>query len=433
MFRSSHAAVATRRPRPAVWATTLLALLLIGALPGIAGAQSGIISTVAGTGAYEASGDGGPATAAGIHPPYGLALDAEGNLYIAAYGAHRIRKISAATGIITTVAGTGEVGASGDGGLATLAQLNAPVGVAIGPDGDLYISEVEGARVRRVDGATGIITTVAGTGVKGYNGDGIAATAAQLHSPWGVAVDGSGHLYIADNASHRIRKVDAASGLISTYAGDGVYSYYGDGGLATAAAIRHPLGIGLDATGNLYVADYGNSRIRTVTAATGIISTVAGNGSAGFAGDGGPATAASFSYPYDVQVDLAGNLYIADAQNYRIRYVSAATGLISTVAGSGVQGYSGDGALATAAALDTPIGIAVGPADGFYISDYGNLRIRRVDGRALPVITWADPAGIVYGTALSATHLNATADVAGTFVYDPAAGTVLNAGMGQTL
>ena len=361
-------------------------------------------------------------------------MDAAGNLYIAEYSAHRIRKVAAATGIITTVAGAGEPGSLGDGGPAALAQINGPLGVTVSPAGDLYISEYDGARVRRVDGATGIITTVAGTGVAGHNGDGISATDARIAFPWGLAVDAADNLYIVESsAGPRIRKVDAATGLISTYAGTAVSGYSGDGGLATAAAMDVPLGISLDVEGNLYIVEYGNHVVRKVTAATGIISTVAGNGAGGYTGDGIAATAASLYYPYDVKVDQAGNLYIADTVSHRIRHVSAATGLISTMAGSGKSGFSGDGGPATEAALNTPVGLAISLGNEVYLSDNGNVRVRMITGRASPVITWANPAPITAGTALSATQLSATASVAGTFAYSPPAGTMLAAGTGQVL
>ena len=223
----------------------------------------------------------------------------------------------------------------------------------------------------------------------------------------------------------------AASGVISTIAGSSS-GFSGDGGLATAATLADPTGVSVGGDGNIYIADFGNSRIRKILASNGVISTVAGNGTAAFGGDGGPATAAQIDSPYGVAADSAGNLYIADSENHRIRYVAAATGVISTVAGTGTPAFGGDGGLAINASFELPLDVVMTGATDLYIADYGNARIRKLTGRELPVITWATPASIVYGTALSATQLNATASVAGTLVYNPPAGTVLNAGA-QTL
>jgi len=433
MFCSSHPAVATRRPMPVVWTITLLALLLIGALPGIAGAQSGIITTVAGTGVNSSYGDGGPATAAGLASPYSIAVDSAGNVFIADGVGYKVRRVDAATGIITTVAGTGGYGSTGDGGPATAAELNLPVGVAVDGAGNLYISEYYGARIRKVSGATGIISTVAGTGTAEFSGDGGPATEARLRGPFGLALNADGDLYVADYADNRIRCVAAATGIITTVAGTGTYGFSGDGGLATAASLAGSIDVSVDGGGNLYIADYANSRIRKVTASTGVISTLAGTGDQIFVGDGGPATAASLLYPNGVAADAEGNVTIADTSHHRIRLVTAATGVITTVAGTGIGSYNGDGIAATSATISNPLDVAVDGAGNLFIADHGNYRIRKVTFQALPVITWANPTGIVYGTALSATQLNATADVAGTFVYNPPAGTVLQYGAGQVL
>ena len=445
MFCLLRTALAVRRAKPVVRAATALTLLiLLGALPGIAEAQPapGIITTIAGTGVNGYSGDGGAGTAAQLSYPYGAALDASGNVYIADFQNHRVRRVDHVTGVIATVAGTGAPGFSGDGGPASEALLNYPIGVAVDRTGNLFISDHYNHRVRRVDATTGTITTYVGTGDAGYNGDGVAATAAQLYFPWGLALDAAGNLYIADLSNSRVRLVNAATGLVTTVAGNGSYVFSGDGGAATESALA-PIGVALDAEGNLYVADYSNSRIRVVHAGTGIISTVAGNGNVAFAGDGGPATAASLNYPYSVGISKQGDLYIADTNNHRIRMVTAATGVITTVAGTGSPGYNADGIAATAAQLYYPIDVDLyggypldeGPDPGgdLVIVDHGNYRIRKVTFLASPAITWANPAGIVYGTALSATQLNATTTVAGTFVYDPPAGTVLQYGAGQIL
>ena len=334
---------------------------------------SGIITTVAGNGTVNYGGDGGPATSASLYNPVGVAFDGTGNFYIADQQNHRIRKV-ATSGIITTAAGTGLFTFGGDGGAATAANLANPSGVAVDGTGNLYIADALNQRIRKVS-TNGIITTVAGTGTAGFGGDGGAATAANLNNPVGVAVDGAGNLYIADSQNHRIRKV-ATSGIITTVAGNGTTSNSGDGGLATASGFNYTAGVALDGTGNLYIADQGNHRIRKV-ATNGIITTVAGNGTAGYSGDGGAATAANLANPASVVVDGTGNLYIADFGNNRIRKVST-SGIITTVAGNGSHGFSGDGGLATAAVLDNPFNVAVDGMGNLYISDSGNQRVRKV-------------------------------------------------------
>ncbi len=346
-------------------------------------AATGIITTIAGGGS--ALGDGGPATSAQLDFPHGVAMDASGNLYIADWNNHRIRKVDAA-GNISTVAGTGTVPGdySGDGGAATAAQLDQPSDVAVDASGNLYIADSDNNRVRKVDAATGIITTVAGTGTGGFSGDGGPATSAQIRYPGSVALDASGNLYIA--ANHRIRKVDTA-GVITTVAGTGTQGYSGDGGAATSAQIRYPSSVALDASGNLYIAD-GNHRIRKVDASTGNISTVAGTGVQGFSGDNGPATSAQFNWPSGVAVDASGNLYIADGNN-RIRKVDAATGIITTVAGTGTGGFSGDGGPATSAQLHYPRSVALDASGNLYIADWLNNRVRKVDAESGTISTIA--------------------------------------------
>ena len=341
---------------------------------------TGIISTVAGNGSLGFVGDGGPATAAGLTAPEAVAVDASGNLYIADTGNDRIRKVEAGSGIISTLAGLGCCGASGDGGPATAAYVSSPSGVALDAVGNLYMSDT--ARIRKVEAGSGIISTVAGIAVSGFSGDGGPATAAQLNIPNGVTLDASGNLYIADSLNHRIRKVAASSGIISTVAGKSVGlsgGFSGDGGPATNAALRWPQGVALDAAGNLYIADRDNDRIRKVTAGSGIISTVAGNGTRGFSGDGGPATGAGLSFVTGVSLDAFGNLYIATEGNERIRKVDAGTGIISTVAGNGFPlGFSGDGGLATAAGLRYLGGVALDASGNLYIVDKFNHRILKV-------------------------------------------------------
>jgi len=339
---------------------------------------TGTITTVAGTGNSGFSGDGRPAISAQLADPVGVAVDPAGHLFIADTGNNRIRKVQAA-GTITTVAGTGAGGFSGDGGRAKRAQLSGPSGVAMDPAGNLFIADVGNNRIRTVDTA-GTITTVAGTGSDTFSGDGKPATSAQLYSPNGVAVDPAGNLLIADAFGNRIRTVDTTA-TIRTVAGTGASGFGGDGGPATSAQLTlgfvFPCGVAADPAGNLFIADVVNNRVRKVDTA-GTITTVAGTGTFGFRSDGGPAAKAQFFYLSGVAVDPAGNLFIADVENHRIRMVDAA-GTITTVAGTGAGGFSGDGGLAASAQLTYPFGVAVDPAGNLFIGDTGNNRIRKVD------------------------------------------------------
>ena len=344
---------------------------------------AGVISTVAGAGSFGFGGDGGPAAAGQLRSPSGVAVDGAGNLYIADTDNHRIRKVDA-TGTITTIAGTGEpvvgliVWDVGDGGPATAAPLSSPGGVAVDGGGNVYIADTGRSRIRKVD-AAGVISTVAGSFLGGFGGDGGPAVEAALYYPEGVAVDGAGNLFIADSLNDRIRKVDAA-GVISTVAGTGSFGFSGDGGPAVEAQLNDPADVTTDGAGNLYIADRYNDRIRKVDSA-GVISTVAGTGESlgGFSGDGGPATAALLSSPEGVAVDGAGNLFIADRYNDRIRKVDSA-GVISTVAGTGESfgGFSGDGGPATAALLSSPEGVAVDGAGNLFIADTDNHLVRKL-------------------------------------------------------
>ncbi|MCH7644377.1 MAG: SMP-30/gluconolactonase/LRE family protein [Myxococcales bacterium] len=342
-------------------------------------AATGIITTVAGCGGLPGclNGDGGKATRANLSRPSALALDAAGNLFITDQLFGRIRRVDAASGIITTIAGSGSESFGGDGGPATDAGLNSPNGVALDAAGNLFIADSDNVRIRRVDAESGIITTVAGNGSVIFSGDGGPATSAGMSTD-GVALDAAGNFFIADSRANRIRRVDAATGIITTVAGNGIYEFSGDRGPATSAGLRNPRGIALDANGNLYIADRLNRRIRRVDAATGIIITVAGDGGFGFNGDGGPATSTSLWEPYGVVPDAAGNLYIADTHNHRIRRVDAISGIITTFAGSGGSGFSGDGGEATTASLSIPVGVALDVAGNLLIADPRTDRIRQV-------------------------------------------------------
>ena len=362
------------------WMNILLACAVL--LGTNSGGWGQIITTIAGGGV----GDGGPAIQARLVGPSGLFVDGSGSLYIADSGNHRIRRVDATTGVITTVAGNGEDDFSGDGGPATQARLACPSGLFVDGSGSLFIADTCNHRIRRVDATTGIITTVAGNGEQGFSGDGGPATQARLTFPSGLFVDGAGDLFIADAWNARIRKVDATTGIITTVAGNGEQGFSGDGEPATQAGLFMPRGLFVDGAGDLYIADAWNARIRNVDATTGIITTVAGNGEDDFSGDGEPATQAGLASPSGVFVDGSGSLYIVDTGNHRIRRVNAATGVITTVAGNGERGFSGDGGLATQAGLFTPRGLFVDGAGDLYIADGGNGRIRRVDA-ATGVIT----------------------------------------------
>jgi uncharacterized protein (TIGR03437 family) len=348
---------------------------------------SGVISTVAGTGALS-SGDGGPATSAAIDWPEDVKTDTNGNIFIADYGGQRVRKVTLA-GVISTVAGTGTRGYSGDNGPATSAELAYPNGLAVDSSGNLYISDSGNQRVRKVTTA-GVISTVAGNGTHGYSGDNGPATSAELGQPQALAIDSSGNLFIADGDISRIRKV-TPSGTIATVAGTGTYGYSGDGGPATSAEIGRPNGLAVDSAGNLFISDSPNYRVRKVTPG-GTISTVAGTGNAGFSGDGGQATKADFGRTIGLAVDSSGNLFIADYDYARIRMVTAG-GIVSTVAGSGGTGYSGDGGPATSATFNDIFGISIDSSGKIYIADAGNGAVRELTPAANePSI---NPGGVV--------------------------------------
>jgi hypothetical protein len=333
-----------------------------------------IISTFAGNGLSGYSGDGGAATVAQLDTPTCLAVDGANNIYINDQRNNCIRKVSP-NGVITTVAGNGLFGFLGDNGPATAARLGFNWGVAADKDGNLFIADQSNNRVRKV-GTDGIITTIAGTGVAGYSGDGGAATAAKIKTPIGIAVDVFGNVFIGDADNFCVRKINTA-GVITTYAGNGVYGYGGDGGAAISASISYIWGLATDGAGNLYICDGPNNRVRKVST-TGIMTTVAGAGGAGaFAGDGGPATAARLNQPLGVYVSPNGTLFISDCKNNRLRKVGA-DGIISTVAGTGIEGYNGDGIPATSARLHHPIGVVMDTNENVYVSDLRNVRVRKI-------------------------------------------------------
>ena len=317
------------------------------------------------------SGDGGPAILAKFYSPNGIAIDTSGNKYIVDANNHRIRKINN-SGIITTIAGTGVAGYSGDGGIATSALINLPSKIAVDDSGNVYFSEYNGNRVRKIN-KTGIISTLAGNGIAGYNGSGWFANALQLNSPVGIAIDTAHNIFIADQLNARIRKV-VNTGLMFTIAGTGTAGYSGDGGPAISAQINAPTGVATDISGNVYFCDYQSHCIRKINT-SGIINTVAGTGFAGYSGDAGPAIAAKMFQPNGITLDTLGNIYFSDQGNNVIRKINT-FGVISTIAGNGGSGYSGDGGFATLATLNTPKGIALDASGNIYFCDYGNDIVR---------------------------------------------------------
>lgn len=338
--------------------------------------ESQNINTLAGIGIAGFSGDGGQATAAEMNGPGGVFVDKAGNVLIADQNNGSIRSVSP-SGIITTIAGVGSNGFAGDGGPATAAELGAPELIWVDTaTSNLFIADQSNERIRKVD-AGGTITTVAGNGFGGYSGDGGQATDAELSVPIGVAFDKTGNMYIADYGTNHIRKVDP-SGIITTFAGNGVGGYNGDGIQATAAELYNPSAAKADAAGNIYISEINNHRIRKVDP-SGIITTVAGTGTGGYNGDGIAATSAELYDPFDVIIDGAGNLYIADFSNHRVREVNT-SGIISTVAGIGFAGYSGDGGPATAAEINYPLAIYATPSGGLYIAEWGGHRVRYIAG-----------------------------------------------------
>jgi sugar lactone lactonase YvrE len=331
---------------------------------------------------------GGTAAQAGW-APHGLALAPSGDLYVADPRGHVVRRVEPVTGIVTLVAGTGEPGSTGDGGRATAARLRAPRDVCVAPSGDLYVADAEAHEIRKISALTGTIATVAGADRAGTWGDGGPAAGAALHAPAGMALSGEGDLFIAERGAHRVRRVLAVSGVIVTAAGTGAPGYAGDNGPAASARFRAPEGVALAPNGDLYVADTGNHVVRRIARATGIVTTVVGTGAPGDAGDGGPGTAAHLRAPRALAFGPAGDLYIADTGNHRVRRVEMESGIITTVAGTGDPGFSGDGGASAEARLHAPCGLAVSPAGAYFIADHVNGRVRRVSG-VLSVVAWVE-------------------------------------------
>lgn len=396
------------------------------------GVASSAIYTIAGTGTYGFAGDGGPARSAEVSYVLGIARDGSGNLYFADIGNNRVRRVLAGSGLITTYAGNGDYGSGGDGGPATAAQLGLIGGLATDVAGNLFIADPDNARVRRVSAVSGTIATVVGNGVAGSSGDGGLATAASIDRPSGLAFDSAGNLYVADAASHRIRKVAAATGVITTVAGTGVAGFGGDGGLAVNARISGPGALALDGSGNLYFTDEGNFRVRRVASGSGLITTVAGNGVLGYAGEGIPATEANLA-PIGVGVDSAGHLYVADGRGVLYR-VHATTGTITILAGTGdssgePDGRSGEGGSPLDADLNNLGHLLVDPAGNVVFGEW--TAVRQVTSPAAADAFPDDPAATVdsdgdgypdaYRVGATPAQLAATPLLVDAFPNDPTA------------
>ncbi len=337
-------------------------------------ANAQIITTEAGNGTASSTGDGGSALAASFNNPAGAYYDAIGNIYVVEYSGHRIRKINT-SGIVSTFAGTGTAGFAGDGGPATAAKFHYPIDLVDDAAGNVYIVDNTNHRIRKVDVA-GNISTYAGNGTAAYSGDGGPATAASLRNPNRMTIDAAGNIFIADAGNNVIRKI-SSTGIITTVVGTGVSGFSGDGGPATAARMSQPLGVGFDGNGNMYIADGFNRRIRKVNP-SGIISTIAGNGISGTTGDGGPATAATMQYPNGIAVDATCNVYFTDWSAHTVRRINT-SGYISTVVGiPGSAGFTGDGGPSVAARINGPDNLTFDPAMNLYIPDFYNNRIRMV-------------------------------------------------------
>lgn len=352
------------------------------ALPEETGYAGWIITTVAGTGEAGYAGDGGPAAKAMLNNPFDLVFDAAGNLVFSDTYNHCIRRIDARSGVIETVAGCVEAGYSGDGGPGLTARFNQPYGVAVGRDGAIYTADRLNAVVRRIDGMTGFVTTFAGNGAKGFSGDGGPASRAGMVEPNGLAFSRDGmRLFIADVADNRVRAVDLATGVITTFAGTGAAAHDGDGGPATAAAIFGARAVASrSGDDGIYILERQGSALRLV-APDGRISTVASTGEKGYGGDGGPAAAAIFDRPKEMALDRDGNALIVDTENHVIRLIDWRADRVSTIAGTSEHGFTRDGVPAVQSSLARPHGVAVGPDGAVYIGDTENNRIRKVAPR----------------------------------------------------
>jgi len=330
----------------------------------------------------------GPASRARLESACGIALDSRRNVFIADRRGNRVFRVDVLSGRMRVVAGTGERGFGGDGGPATDAKLAVPEGVAFDANDNLYIADRSNSRVRRLDAKSGVITTVAGNGEAGYSGDGGKATLASLTYPYGLALDEDGSIYIADTDNLCIRRVDARTGIITTVAGNGRQGFTGDGGPAVEAALYRPHVLTLGAHGELIIGDSFNQRIRRVDPGTGVITTIAGNGEEGTGGNGERAMDTRFTYFGALVVDSSGNLLLTGG-DHKIRAIDLRIGVVTTLAGTGEKGFSGDGGYAHKALINGPYGLAVDENDNVYFADGQNRRIRRIDAKTDVITTVA--------------------------------------------
>ncbi len=419
---------------------------------------AGTIQTIIGNNTLAYSGDSGLALNAELSSPAAVSVDSLGDIFIADSENSAIREVVAATGDIQTVAGSITICASstvacGDGAVATSAQLNSPQGIFLDASGSIFIADTEDNRIRVVNTGTATITvagiaipsltiaTVAGNGTAGYLGDAGAATSAELNGPYGVFVDSAENIFIADTGNNVIREV-SSTGTINTVAGNGTdctsaASPCGDGGAAISAQFSSPAGVFLDAADDIFIADTFDNRIREVTASTGVISTVAGTGARGYSGDGSAATAAVLDTPYGVFVDATGDIFIADTENFVIREVLASTGNIQTVVGNNTQGFSGDGGQSTLAELNFPSGLFGNAGGNLYVADTDNNRIRQLVPAIFVTIS-PNPASVVVSTqqqftatVTGSSNSAVTWSVNGTLGGNSTVGTISTSGLYQ--
>ena len=351
-------------------------------------AITGVITTIAGNGSAGFSGDGVAATQTAITSPYGLDLDKDNNLYIADQFNNRVRKVDALSGIITTVAGNGEFGLVAQNVQATTTAFNSPSDVKVDSEGNLWITDVLTHLVRKIS-VDGVANTIAGIGAPGFLGDGLPAVQAALNNPNEILILPSGNLLIADAFNNRLREITSENGIIQTFAGNGSVCFGGDEELATSATLNFPSGLDTDANNNLFFADTENHRIRMINSETNIITTIAGTDFFGFSGDGGQASNALFNAPIDVALDQSDNVYIVDRGNNRVRKIDALTGIIQTIAGNGLNSFSGDGGVAVEASLNEPTAVVIDQLGNLFIADEANNRVRRIDANTGIISTLA--------------------------------------------
>ena len=352
-------------------------LCLIGSILGVA--SIGRAHAEASTGDWRIDSPVGDGTPGVVGQPFGVEFGPDGGLYICEVENHRIRRYDLETQELTTIAGTGKAGYSGDGGPATAAEMNEPYEIRFDAAGNLFVVEMQNHIVRRIDGATQSITTVAGTGTQGFGGDGGEATKALLHRPHSIALDGRGGLFIADIGNHRIRRVDLAAGTIQTIAGTGEKTMPQDGQQAEGNPMVGPRALFVDGD-RLWIALREGHSVWTMDLNTGTLAHVAGTGKKGYTGDDGPAREGTFDGPKGIAVGPKGHVYVVDTENQAIRKIDTRQGGITTIAGHGpdARGFGGDGGPATTASLDRPHGICVGKDGAVYIGDTNNHRVRRV-------------------------------------------------------